>query len=67
MSSYIGENNIRMIFYDCYDENKKFITQVFAKDCSDLLKLVPNVRYVLGMDYVTRRPQWFKVTEHGLW
>ena len=55
-----------MIFYDCYDENKKFITQVFARDCVHLLQLVPDVKYVLGIDYVTRRAQWMKVDPQGL-
>lgn len=55
-----------MIFYDCYDNNKKFITQVFAKDCAHLLQLVPNVKYVIGIDYLTRRAKWMEVKPQGV-
>lgn len=55
-----------MIFYDCYDEDKKFITQIFAKGCVDLLERVPNVKYVLGVDYLTRRAQWMRVDQNGV-
>lgn len=54
------------IFYDCYDKNKCFISQVFAKNCADLLQIVPNVKYVIGIDYVTHRAKWMEVSTQGL-
>lgn len=55
------------ILYDCYDENKKSIGIIFAENCKDLLFKNPNVKYVLGMDYLTRQPVWHRVKENGLW
>ncbi len=54
------------ILYDCYDENRRPLGIVFAKDCKELLKVCPNVKYVLGMDYFTRERKWHEVTEKGL-
>lgn len=53
--------------YDCYDENEEPIGLIFAKDCSDLLKKNPNVKYVRGIDAATSKPHWHKVKENGLW
>lgn len=58
------DNNI---LYDCYDENKKSLGIVFAKDCKELLNKMPNVKYVLGLDYLTRQRVWHRVNENGLW
>lgn len=54
------------IMYDCYDENEKPIGIIFAKNCRELLEKNSDVRYVRGMDAVTRRPNWHEVTEGGL-
>ena len=54
------------ILYDCYDENGNHIDIIFAKDCADLLYKNPKVKYVQGMDYLTRRSTIHKVTERGL-
>ena len=54
------------ILYDCYDENFKPIGIVFAQNCKDLLQKKPNVKYVLGIDYLTRQGMWHKVKENGL-
>lgn len=52
-------------FYDCYDENFEPITQIFCKDTKELLEKVPNVRYVLCMDFLIGR--CFKhVSERGV-
>lgn len=42
-------------FYDCYDENFKPITQIFCKDTKELLEKVPNVKYLLCIDYMNGR------------
>ena len=42
-------------FYDCYDENFKPITQIFCKDTKELLKKVPNVKYLLCIDFFKGR------------
>lgn len=42
-------------FYDCYDENFKPITQIFCKDTIELFEKVPNVKYLLCMDFVVGR------------
>lgn len=55
------------ILYDCYDENEEPIGLIFAKDCSDLLKINPNVKYVRGIDAATSKPHWHEVKENGLW
>lgn len=55
------------ILYDCYDENRKSLGIVFAKNCKELLEMMPNVKYVLGMDYFTRNRVWHEVRENGLW
>lgn len=55
------------ILYDCYDENVKPLGIVFAKDCKELLVKQPKVKYVLGMDYLTRERVWHRVKENGLW
>ena len=39
-----------MYFYDCYDENFKWITQGFYKGPKELLEKVPNVKYILCID-----------------
>ena len=54
------------ILYDCYDKNFKPLGIVFAQDCKELLKMQPNVKYVLGMDYFTRQRVWHEVKENGL-
>ena len=52
-------------FYDCYDENFKPITQIFAKDTKELLRKVPNVKYLLCLDFM--RGRCFKeVDENGV-
>ena len=38
-------------FYDCYDENFKPITQIFCKNTKELLEKVPNVKYLLCIDF----------------
>ena len=55
------------ILYDCYDENVKPLGIIFAKDCKELLVKQPKVKYVLGMDYLTRERVWHSVEENGLW
>lgn len=55
------------ILYDCYDKEEKHIGIIFAKDCSDLLRKNSEVKYVRGMDAVTRKQNWFEVKETGLW
>ena len=52
--------------YDCYDENENPLGIFFAKDCEELLEKHPNVKYVRGMDAVTRLPIWHEVKENGL-
>lgn len=42
-------------FYDCYDENFNHITQLFCEDTKELLEKVPNVKYLLCMDYCLGR------------
>ena len=42
-------------FYDCYDENFKFITQLFCHDTKELLNKVPNVKYLLCIDCLKGR------------
>lgn len=54
------------ILYDCFDKNEQPIGIIFARDCKDLLQKNPSVKYVRGMDAVTRRPHWHEVTETGL-
>lgn len=54
------------ILYDCYDEAVKPLGIVFAKDCKELLMKQPKVKYVLGMDYLTREKVWHRVEENGL-
>lgn len=53
--------------YECYDENKRILGIVPAEDCKELLKKVPSVKYVRGIDYVTHREVWHEVKETGLW
>lgn len=54
------------IMYDCYDENEMPIGIIFAKNCKELLEINPNVKYVRGMDIITRRPKWHEVKGNGL-
>lgn len=49
------EGNMETYFYDCYDENFKPITQIFCKDTIELFKKVPNVKYLLCMDFMIGR------------
>lgn len=42
-------------FYDCYDENFKPIAQVFCSNTEELLEKVPNVKYLLCIDFVDGR------------
>ena len=52
-------------FYDCYDENFKPITQIFCKDTKELLEKVPNVKYLLCIDF--RNGRCFKeVSANGV-
>lgn len=52
-------------FYDCYDENFQYITQLFCKNTKELLQKVPNVKYLLCIDYLEGR--CFKtVSENGV-
>lgn len=46
---------MKTYFYDCYDENFKPITQVFCKDTKELLEKVPNVKYLLCVDWMNGR------------
>ncbi|MBQ1938039.1 MAG: hypothetical protein II364_03660 [Bacteroidales bacterium] len=55
------------ILYDSYDENMMPVGMIFAKDCKELLQIQPKVKYVLGMDYLTRETTWFEVRETGLY
>ena len=43
------------------------VGMIFAKDCKELLQIQPKVKYVLGMDYLTRETTWFEVRETGLY
>lgn len=52
-------------FYDCYDENFKPITQIFCKDTKELLEKVPNVKYLLCMDFSIGRC-FKRVSENGV-
>lgn len=54
------------ILYDTYDKDENPIGIIFAKDCNDLLNKNPNVKYVRGMDIITRKPNWFEVKNNGL-
>lgn len=56
---------VKTYFYDCYDENFKPITQIFCKDTKELLEEVPNVRYLLCMDFMVGRC-FKKVSENGV-
>lgn len=57
---------MRDILYDCYDKEGKPLGIIFASDCATLLKKNSSVKYVLGMDAVTRRRVWHEVKENGL-
>ena len=50
-----GSDYMTTYFYDCYDENFKPITQIFCKDTIELFEKVPNVKYLLCMDFVVGR------------
>ena len=54
-----------MYFYDCYDENFRYITQLFCKDTKELLEKVPNVKYLLCIDYMKGRC-FKKVSANGV-
>lgn len=54
------------ILYDCYDENRRSIGIIFARDCKELIEKCPNVAYVLGLDYLTHQRVWHRVRENGL-
>ena len=56
----------RDYMYDCYDENENSLGIFFEKDCKELLRNHPEVKYVRGMDAVTRLPKWHEVKETGL-
>lgn len=60
-----GSDYMTTYFYDCYDENFKPITQIFCKDTRELLEKVPNVKYLLCIDFMNGR--CFKeVSENGV-
>lgn len=50
-----------MYFYDCYDENKKPITQIFANNYNEVKQKVPNCKWVLGFDVVYKETKWHDV------
>lgn len=52
--------------YNCYDENEEFIATIYAENCKELLEINPNIKYVRGIDFVTKRPKWHEVREDGL-
>ncbi len=59
------DGNVETYFYDCYDENFKPITQIFCKDTIELFEKVPNVKYLLCMDFVVERC-FKKVSKDGV-
>lgn len=52
--------------YDCYDKDEKPLGIFFSEGTKELLAHHPNVKYVRGIDAVTRLPVWHKVQENGL-
>ena len=52
--------------YDCYDKERKSLGIFFEEGTKELLEHHPDVKYVKGMDAVTRCPVWHKVEENGL-
>ncbi len=52
--------------YDCYDKDEKPLGIFFENGTKELLKHHPDVKYVKGIDAVTRLPVWHKVKENGL-
>lgn len=52
--------------YDCYDKDEKLLGIFFEDGTKELLKRHPDVKYVRGMDAVTRLPVWHEVKEDGL-
>lgn len=50
-----------MYFYDCYDENKKPIIQIFANNYTEVKQKVPNCKWVLGFDMIYRKAVWHNV------
>jgi hypothetical protein len=52
--------------YDCYDNDEKPLGILFEDGTKELLEHHPDVKYVKGMDAVTRLPVWYEVREDGL-
>lgn len=52
--------------YDCYDKDEKPLGIFFSEGTKELLAHHPNVKYVRGIDVVTRLPVWHEVKENGL-
>ena len=52
--------------YDCYDKDEKPLGIFFEDGTKELLEHHPDVKYVRGMDAVTRLPVWHEVKEDGL-
>lgn len=42
-------------FYDCYDKDFKPIKQIFCKNTKELLEKVPDVKYILCIDFMKGR------------
>ena len=56
----------RKYMYDCYDKDEKPLGIFFEDGTKELLKHHPDVKYVRGMDAVTRLPVWHEEREDGL-
>lgn len=52
--------------YDCYDKDENHLGIFFETGTKELLAHHPNVKYVRGIDAVTRLPVWHEVKESGL-
>lgn len=66
VSLELEESNMGKYMYDCYDKDEKPLGIFFEDGTKELLEHYPNVKYVRGMDAVTRLPIWHEVRENGL-
>lgn len=57
---------MKQYMYDCYNEHEQHLGIFFENGTAELLYNHPDVKYVRGMDAVTRRPTWSRVEKNGL-
>lgn len=50
--------------YDCYDKERKSLGIFFEAGTKELLEHHPNVKYIKGIDAVTRCPVWHETGKH---